>query len=216
MSISNLEEITCPCGNVFEADLISAISVADNPELKESLISGEINLVSCPQCGEMFYAECFILYHDSENELIAFVYPLTFQNQAARCREKMLNEFRSALDNFTEKQKINYAPLLIFGIEDLVLILKAEQEIEDEESVLKYTAAKIGIGTLKIPPSIARKFSIPKVLPVSKGCKTIDENSVISALKILLKHNASLLNYSKLLERLSKNKSMFDDVKKKG
>ncbi|MCL2390701.1 MAG: CpXC domain-containing protein [Endomicrobia bacterium] len=215
MSISNLEEITCPCGNVFDADLISAISVADNPELKEALIAGEINLVSCPQCGEMFYAECFILYHDSENELIAFVYPLTFQNQAARCREKMLKEFRSALDNFAEKQKINYEPLLIFGIEDLVLILKSEQEVEDEESVLKYTASKIGIGALKISPSIARKFSIPKVLPVLKGSKTIDANSITSALKILLKHNSSLLHYAKLFDRLSKNKSMFEDVKKR-
>ncbi|MDR1695061.1 MAG: CpXC domain-containing protein [Endomicrobium sp.] len=214
MSISNLEEITCPCGNVFEADLISAVSVADNPELKEALIAGEINLVSCPQCGEMFYAECFILYHDSENELIAFVYPLTFQNQAARCREKMLREFRSALDGFGEKQKIAYDPILIFGIEDLVLILKAEQETEDEESVLKHIASKIGIGVLKVQPSIARKFSIPKVLPVLKGSKTIDANGVISALKTLLKHNPNLLNYAKLLDRLSKNKSMLDDVKK--
>ncbi|MCL2485529.1 MAG: CpXC domain-containing protein [Endomicrobia bacterium] len=215
MSISNLEEITCPCGNVFEAELTSAISVSDNPELKEALIAGEINLVSCPQCGEMFYAECFILYHDSENELIAFVYPLAFQNQAAQCREKMLKEFHSAIDNFTEKQKINYEPFLIFGIEDLVLILKAEQEVEDEESVLEYTASKIGIGALKISSSVARKFSIPKVLPVLKGSKTIDENSIVSALKILLKQNPSLLNYKKLLDRISKNKSLFSDVKKR-
>ncbi|MDR0723993.1 MAG: hypothetical protein LBF23_02275 [Endomicrobium sp.] len=31
----------------------------------------------------MFYAECFILYHDSQNELISFVYPLSFQKQAS-------------------------------------------------------------------------------------------------------------------------------------
>ena len=55
MSISNLEEITCPCGEVFEAELLSAISVGDNPELKEALMAGEINLATCPKCGRMFY-----------------------------------------------------------------------------------------------------------------------------------------------------------------
>ena len=133
MSILNLEEITCPCGEVFEAELLSAVSVSDNPELKEALIAGEINLVSCPKCGQMFYAERFILYHDSANEFIAFVYPLSFQNQAAQCKEKMQSEFSKAVANFSEeeKKKMNYEPFLIFGIEDLVLLLKAEQDVKN-------------------------------------------------------------------------------------
>ncbi|GMO54795.1 MAG: hypothetical protein Ta2C_08560 [Candidatus Endomicrobiellum trichonymphae] len=32
MTISNLEEIECPCGYAFEAELFSAISISDNPE----------------------------------------------------------------------------------------------------------------------------------------------------------------------------------------
>ncbi len=215
MSISNLEEITCPCGNVFEAELLSAISVADNPELKEALIAGEINLVCCPKCGEMFYAECFILYHDSENELIAFVYPLSFQNQAAQCRKKMLGEFHSALENFSEKQKINYEPLLIFGIEDLVLLLKNEQEIEDEESILKYIAGKLSLDTVPVPPNLARKLGMPKILPVPKGEKEINAKNISAALKILVKYNSNLLHYAKLQERLSKNKSVVDAVNPK-
>jgi hypothetical protein len=38
MIISILEEIKCPKGYIFEAQLISAISVSDNFELKEALI----------------------------------------------------------------------------------------------------------------------------------------------------------------------------------
>ncbi|MDR1522436.1 MAG: CpXC domain-containing protein [Endomicrobium sp.] len=48
MTISNLEKIKCPKGHIFEAQLISAISVSDNFELKEALIAGEVNLVTCP------------------------------------------------------------------------------------------------------------------------------------------------------------------------
>jgi len=216
MSISNIEEIKCPCGEVFEAELLSAISVSDNPELKEALIAGEINLVSCPKCGEMFYAECFILYHDSQNELIAFVYPLSFQNQAAQCREKMQKEFKAALENIAqEKQSVNYDPLLIFGIEDLVLLLKAEQEVEDEEMVLSHMASKLSLGTIKIPPHRARKLGIPKVLPVLKGEKELDHKSVLAALKTLTSHNPNLLNYVKLHEKISKSKNIAEEIKKK-
>jgi len=213
MSIFNLEEINCPCGEVFEAELLSAISVSDNPELKEALIAGEINLVCCPKCGQMFYAERFILYHDSMNEFIAFVYPLSFQDQAAQCKEKMQLEFSKAVANFSEdeKKKMNYEPFLIFGIEDLVLLLKAEQELEDEETVLTHLAPEISVNILKFSPSLARKFSIPKVLPVLKNLKTVsDASSITEALKILLKHNPNLANYSKLYEKLSKNKNVLD------
>ena len=214
MSISNKEEVKCSCGYVFEAELISAISVADNPELKEALIAGEINLVTCPHCGQMFYAESFLLYHDSSSELIAFVYPLSFQNQAAQCRKKMLADFDLALKS-NENHKINYEPLLIFGVEDLTLLLKNEQEIEDEEMVLSYAAPKIHVETLKISPSAARKFSVPKVFPVVKGEKNPDLKAIVTALKILTKHNPNLLHYLSLLDRLSKNKMLFEDIKKK-
>jgi hypothetical protein len=46
MTISNLEEIECSYGHVFEAELLSAISISDNPELKSVLMVGEINIYS--------------------------------------------------------------------------------------------------------------------------------------------------------------------------
>ncbi|MDR2425799.1 MAG: CpXC domain-containing protein [Endomicrobium sp.] len=214
MSISNLEEIKCPCGEVFEAELLSAISVCDNPELKEALISGEINLVCCPACGEIFYAERFILYHDSERELIAFVYPLSFQNQAAQCKEKMHCEFKKALDSFDDKNKISYEPLLFFGIEDLVMMLKIEQEIEDEESIVAYMSRALGLGLAKIPSNFARKFGIPKVFPILKEEKQFVESSM-SALKKLIKHNPNLLHYVKLSEKLSEDKNLSEEINKK-
>jgi hypothetical protein len=149
MTISNTEKIKCPQGHLFDASLLSAISVADNPELKEALIASEINLVSCPVCGEMFFAERFILYHDTENELIAFIYPLSFQDQAAQCKSKMKKEFELALVNFEERRKINYEPILLFGIEDLVLLLRSQQNIEDEEAILKYAAPKLSLKIVK-------------------------------------------------------------------
>ncbi|GHT36149.1 hypothetical protein AGMMS49593_00250 [Endomicrobiia bacterium] len=69
MTILNLEENKCHKGRPFDVELFCATSTVDNPELKEALMAGEINFVFCPyhNCGEMFYAERFVLYHDSDN-----------------------------------------------------------------------------------------------------------------------------------------------------
>ncbi len=213
MTISNLEEIECPYGHVFEAELLSAINVSDNPELKSVLMGGEINVVSCPECEKIFYAECFILYHDRENEVIVFAYPLSFQNQAVRCKRQMREEFELVLKNFEEKEKINYEPLILFGIEDLVSLLHCEQDIEDEEIVLKYLASELMLDTVRIAPSLARKLRIPKVLPVSKGEKNLEANSLISGLQILTKYNSNLLHYVKFLDKISKDKAIIADIK---
>jgi hypothetical protein len=214
MTILNLDKIKCSKGHLFEAKLLSAVSVSDNPELKEALVAGEVNLVSCPKCGEVFYAECFILYHDSKNELIAFVYPLSFQEQAVQCKAKMKKEFELALANFEGKQKIKYDPLLLFGIEDLVLLLRTEQDIEDEESILKYLASKLSLNTIKIAPNLARKLGIPKILPMPKGEKKLEFKSLISSLQILIRHNPNLLHYVELFEKISNHKTIIDDIKK--
>jgi hypothetical protein len=213
MTISNIEKIKCPQGHLFEASLLSAISVADNPELKEALIAGEINLVSCPVCGEMFFAECFILYHDSENELIAFVYPLSFQEQAAQCKAKMKKEFELALANFEDRGKISYEPILLFGIEDLVLLVRSEQNIEDEESILKYIAPKLSLKIVKIPPNISRRLGIPKLLPIPKGMEELDVKVLTESLQTIIKYNPNLLHYSDLLEKISKRRINISDIK---
>ncbi|MDR0820636.1 MAG: CpXC domain-containing protein [Endomicrobium sp.] len=213
MTISNLEEIECPYGHLFEAELFSAISVSHNPELKSVLMGGEINVISCPECKKVFYAECFVLYHDRENELIAFVYPLSFQNQASQYKRKMREEFELALKSFEEKEKINYEPLMLFGIENLVSLLHSEQDIEDEEIVLKYLVSELPLDTIRIAHSLARKLRIPKILPVSKGEKNLEAKSLISGLQILIKYNSNLLHYVGLLDKISKNKTMIADIK---
>jgi hypothetical protein len=214
MTISNLEEIKCPKGHTFQAQLVSAISVSDNYELKEALIAGEINLVTCPDCGQMFYAECFILYHDSQNELISFVYPLSFQDQATQCMAKMKKEFKLALENFNDKDKITYEPILLFGIEDLVLLLRKEQDIGDEEAVLTHLATNLKLNIVKIAPNIARKLAIPKVIPFYKNSQDFSEKSLILGLERLIKHNPNLEHYVNFFKRISKHKNMFTEIAK--
>jgi hypothetical protein len=206
MSIKQLEEIKCPCGEVFEAELLSAVSIADNPDYKEMLISGEFNIVCCPKCGEMFYAERFILYHDSADELIAFVYPASFEAQAKECHKLMLANFKEALKNFQEKVP-EYEPVLFFGVEDLANVVKTENDLKDEEAVVKHLAKTFGFGTLALAPSKARLLGLPKIMPVEKGTQDI-----LPALKKIIEHNLNLINYAKTLIRLSKDAKLLGEV----
>ena len=213
MAISNLEKIKCHKGHIFEAQLISAISVSDNFELKEALISGELNLVTCPECGQIFYAECFILYHDSQNDLISFVYHLSFKEQASQCLAKMKKEFKLALENFNDKDKITYEPILLFGIEDLILLLKREQDIKDEETILTHLANSLKLNIVKIAPNVARKLAIPSLMPFSFN-QDFSEKSLISGLETLIKYNSNLEHYVDFFKKLSKYKNLFIEITK--
>ncbi|MDR3049923.1 MAG: CpXC domain-containing protein [Elusimicrobiota bacterium] len=229
MSISNTEEIKCSCGETFEAELLSAISVFDNPELKESMLCGEINIVQCPHCEAIFYAERFVLYHDSQDELLAFVYPLKFQEQAALYRVQMLQQFNSSLNSLEDKEQVCYEPLLIFGIEDLTSLIKAEQDLKDEEKILKYASKELKLNTFSISRALSRKLSIPRIIPIAPHyCGQVLQSSdlcvqdrqspyysgknILEALKTLTAYNPNLSNYVQFISKAAKHNSILEEI----
>ena len=45
-------DITCPkCGATFSAPVYNSINLSEMPEMKSQLLSGELFLAECPQCG---------------------------------------------------------------------------------------------------------------------------------------------------------------------
>lgn len=67
--------VTCPnCQNQFTAKIHNIIDISQNPELKDKLLSGQLNTVTCPQCGMSNQLGVPLVYHDPDNEvLIAYV-----------------------------------------------------------------------------------------------------------------------------------------------
>ena len=206
MSLSKLEVVKCPCGETFEAELWNSINVNQDPELKEALLAGEINVVCCPGCHEIFYAEHFILYQDSLSELLAFVYPLSFSEQRAYWTSRMNEDFQKAVGAFDEDKRIDYKPVILFGLDELVEIINTEEELNDEISILKYIAQDLGISTMMLHPSLARPRNVPKVIPrvkIKDGCM---REEIIGGINKLLSHNRNLIHYKKLLESIEKDR----------
>ncbi|HBU70016.1 MAG TPA: hypothetical protein DEE98_06475 [Elusimicrobia bacterium] len=213
MSFLKLEEIVCPCGEVFEAELYNAINVNEDPELKESLIAGEVNVVCCPNCREIFYAEHFVLYHDPASELIAFVYPSSFSHQAAHWRDKMEKDFKNAMSELGDTKSIKYEPMLVFGMDTLVEIIKNDDAFNDEVRILEHMAKELELALIKLHPALARPKDMPRVLPKPKASKASERDDFIAGLSCLIKHNQHLSSYRKFLQLLEHDKKWKLDKK---
>ena len=68
--------ISCPqCRQPIAADITRLFDVAENPQVKQILLSGAYNLVQCPNCGYRGQAPTPIVYHDPDKELLLTFFP---------------------------------------------------------------------------------------------------------------------------------------------
>ena len=68
--------VTCPvCGRQFPAQVQTIIDVGQDPEAKSKLLRGQINVATCPQCGNAGMLSAPIVYHDPDKELFLCFLP---------------------------------------------------------------------------------------------------------------------------------------------
>lgn len=65
------KEVICrSCGRSSEQHFLTSVNVAEKPELKESVLNGELFLWTCPHCGAGNLDSGPFLYHDPEGKLL--------------------------------------------------------------------------------------------------------------------------------------------------
>src|SRR5690606_41336035 len=100
------QTIICPnCRQPFRAILEQIIDVGVDPTAKERLISGRINLVSCPHCGFQGMASIPIMYHDPEQQLAPVYVPMEL-NMGKEARERLIGK----LTNHVMRSLPRHAP----------------------------------------------------------------------------------------------------------
>ncbi len=68
--------VTCPnCQFRFMAPVLTIVDVSQNPDLKSLLLSGQINIAACPQCGNAGMLRAPLVYHDPDKELLLTYVP---------------------------------------------------------------------------------------------------------------------------------------------
>lgn len=76
ISYAELASLTCPvCRMPFEAEIWTLLDARERPDLADMLLSGELNVVTCPQCGHRADAGGPLLVHDPDGRRVYFAAP---------------------------------------------------------------------------------------------------------------------------------------------
>lgn len=164
-------EIICSCGGKFNAQLCEYIFTEYDPELRDALLGGELNVVTCPSCGEGFPVENRVLYRDEKNKLWIWMCP---KMEEAR-REELLSEIMENNPYFKDHhldEKDDYRKHLVFGRNALIaLLLKEDRDLKRREGprLRKNTALRMimddGEGGFLFLKGEKIKVALPLALP---------------------------------------------------
>ena len=139
MSSCREEIVTCPhCGQESKYRLWNSVNTALNPELKQKILSKELFLFQCPECGEKMIVDYGMLYHQTEDKLM--IYYVTDDNEftdvvgklAGRNIDDRDEEYRCRVvcssDELAEKIMIFDAGLDDRAVELLKLLCRKQME----------------------------------------------------------------------------------------
>ena len=113
-------QIQCPqCGTNYVAEIHQVIDARQNPELKQQLLSGQLNLAVCPNCGAGGQVSTVLVYHDPEHELfMVYVPPELNLNQVQR--EQIIGQLSQQVMNNTppeQRRAYLFQPQMILNMQ---------------------------------------------------------------------------------------------------
>ncbi len=103
MSRSTTHTFTCPCGTAFSGVTYEYVNVAQDPQLRYIILSGSLNVSTCPNCGRRAAVSSPFIYSDPDHNLLAYVHPRSDAPEEARML--VLEQLRSVYVNLTEEQQ---------------------------------------------------------------------------------------------------------------
>lgn len=183
-SINMQESVTCPNGcEAFDAQQWSFVSVAENPELKDAVLGGELNLLRCPQCGDFFYADTDFVYLDEEAQLLVFVFSEKNRANKEALLAKMKQDYAQLKDTLLKQVKLDFGPICVFGPGELKEVIEKEQKRMDESQAIAAAAAVLGLKVARLKPEWAREKDFP--LYTAAGADETARSYADSARKVL-------------------------------
>ncbi|MBR3632616.1 MAG: hypothetical protein IKN49_06135 [Elusimicrobiaceae bacterium] len=183
-SIKLTENLCCPNGcETFEADRWTFVNVTQNPELKDAVLGGELNLFCCPQCQTFFHGDTDLIYLDEEARLLIFVFSEKNRDQQAQLVHKMQHDYLLLKDTLLKQINLDFGPMCVFGLEELKGVVQKEEERMDESQVIAAAAASLGMRVARLEPAWAREHNFP--LYVAVGADETAKSFAGSARKVL-------------------------------
>ena len=133
-------QINCPnCRQPIVADIEQVFDLAADPSAKNKLLSGTVNMVSCPHCGYQGSAAAQVLYHDPEKELLLTFTPQEMNLSRDEQEKRLGTLINRVVNNLPQDQRKGYLlqPQTAFTYESFIeKILEADgitKEMIDEQ-----------------------------------------------------------------------------------
>ncbi len=102
-------QITCPnCGTPYLADIHQIIDVGRHPDLKEMLLSGQLNFAVCPNCGAGGRIATPLLYHDPAHDIFMIHVPQEMNLDHVRREELVGKLVQQAMNETPMEQRRGY------------------------------------------------------------------------------------------------------------
>lgn len=184
-SICNEAPAYCPNAcEPFDVEYWSLVRADQDPDLKEAALGGELNLVRCPQCGTYFHHNRELIYFDAVAELLIFVFAKDTQEKQDSLRKRMERDYEIIKNTLLKQLKMDYPPILVFGLDELQERLHHWEKMVSESEVVAASCAAQGFSIVRLKPSYAREHHFPLYIPVSTTQSTTNDYAV-AASKVL-------------------------------
>lgn len=131
MKIVGTTRVRCPaCGTERDCEIVQSINTRDQPESKQQLLDGTLNVLAC-ECGERTQLAASVLFHDPDADYFCHVVPggepamakamRAFRASGARGTQRLV----PSLNALVEKVKLLDAGLEDWAIEMTKVLLLA-------------------------------------------------------------------------------------------
>lgn len=113
------------CQNQFSTELWASINVTLEPQLKDRLLAGDVNVVDCPQCHTSSYVAIPFIYHDMEKQLFIYAMPekLFKKDEVVRSaiKENSQQTWREFAEGLSEEEaEYLRTPRVVYGLRSLL------------------------------------------------------------------------------------------------
>lgn len=203
MSLKTSASAVCnKCGKEHTIEIYKSINVAQDPDLKAAVLSGEAFLWECPHCGQSNLAAYECLYHDPDARFMVWMLPFGEpqgrEKEAIMAQTKAMGDYKlrivSNAGDLMEKVMVFDAGLNDRCIELVKYV--ARQELSGvsnlhfyrmQDDVMVFSGVKdgkmqgFGFG-LNVYEDCSGIISRNEVLSMEKGFERIDADWVASIL----------------------------------
>ena len=122
------ESIRCPsCNQSQNVTVYKSINVTLDPNLRESLFDGQINIFKCNECGQEAFIPIPLLYHDMERQFCVCYYaPENLEHEGFYDQFNSNGElagFEEMLQGSEKTGDYLVKPYIVFDMKDMIYLI---------------------------------------------------------------------------------------------